>query len=105
MSKIENKVIDDSLQMVIGKLMRHLNWYLGHIAYDLIKFDKEEEGQTTDKAQQRKDLIKLVLQSNLLSGGVELRHLGVFSEQTKEQYIEGYAQIRGDTNLIDQLNK
>jgi hypothetical protein len=51
MSKIENKVIDDSLQMVIGKLMRHLNWYLGHIAYDLIKFDKEEEGQTTDKAQ------------------------------------------------------
>lgn len=50
MSDIENKAIDDSLQIVIGKLMRHLNWYMGHIAYDLIKFEKEEEGQNNDKA-------------------------------------------------------
>lgn len=40
----------------------------------------------------------MVLHSNLLSGGFEQRHLGIFSEKTKKQMI-GYARIMEDETL------
>lgn len=88
-------LVDDKLEKMIGKFMRHLNWYVGHIAYELIKIDKKEEPKKKEdgtdeennkkkKEKRLKEVLKMVLQSNLLSGGIEPRHLDIFSTETKQ---------------------
>jgi hypothetical protein len=66
-------------------MRRHLNWYLGMISYDLIKSDKIVEAEEKkdgaqdqqaakskiSKEKRQKQVLKNVLDSNLLSGGVE----------------------------------
>lgn len=38
-----SKTVDDTLQSLISKLYRHLSWYTGHTAYNLIKIKDEED--------------------------------------------------------------
>merc|ERR1712110_135171 len=47
-------MVDDTLELLVGKLRRHLNWYMCLMSYELIKIDpkddknkekKEEEGE------------------------------------------------------------
>ena len=39
--------MDATLQQVVAKLRRHLSWYMGHVAYELIKIEKKPEPEPT----------------------------------------------------------
>jgi len=37
-----SSLVDDTLEAMVAKLRRHLSWYVGHIAYELIKIQSKE---------------------------------------------------------------
>lgn len=43
LSADSSALVDATLQQVVAKLRRHLSWYMGHIAYELIKIEKKPE--------------------------------------------------------------
>jgi hypothetical protein len=102
---------------MIGQVRRHLNWYVGHVAYELMKIEKkkpEEEKKEEDKKEEekeemdtekeqlekrQKEILKMVLQSNLLSGGIEPQNLKIFQTEAKNTMLN-YAKLIGDQTLI-----
>ena len=51
----ESSLADDTLQQVIQKLRRHLNWYIGLISYQHIKIEVTEDNFKKDDAEGDKD--------------------------------------------------
>lgn len=84
-----------------------MSWNIGEQAYDLIKLEdkkkeedegsdeeekKEKEGEAEDKdaVQARKEkekrkVLGYTVQSNLLSGGLDLAHVGILSAACREE--------------------
>lgn len=103
---------------MIGQVRRHLNWYVGHVAYELMKIEKktpeeekkeeekkedEKEDMDTEKEQfekRQKEILKMVLQSNLLSGGIEPQNLKIFQTEAKNTMLS-YAKLIEDQTLIE----
>jgi len=81
-SRLGTSESDDPLREMLSGLNRSLIWFVGQTAYRLIKFKdesaekKDKEGNPTEKMQD------LIVQSNLLSGGIEQRFIGSFSAET-----------------------
>ena len=114
--KPSSKTQDQSLEQTVEMMRRHLNWYLGMIYYDLIKSNKsveteekkdgsqEQQDQSASKTKitkekRQKQVLKNVLDSNLLSGGVEFQHLQLFSKESKKSIL-GFAKLMEDQTLI-----
>jgi len=114
------KKVYNKLEDLIGSFRRQLNWYVGHVAHELIRVEKkpdkkdEEEKKEEDDDQKakekkrrekrRKEILDMVLQSNLLSGGIEPCHLNIFSTEMKDELIN-YARLIEDGVTVASLSK
>jgi hypothetical protein len=77
----------DRFKKFLDSFSRSLSWFVGQTAYKLIKVKKEdekkekEEGATNSKEETEK-MHELIIQSNLLSGGIENRNIHLFSAES-----------------------
>jgi hypothetical protein len=107
-----NHEYKSSLEWNLKSVYHHFGYYLGHLAYNYVKIQPQSEkpkGENEDqpypvltKEQERNELLKLVTQSNLISGGMEIRHLILLSEPTKSKLLE-LAGILEDKGLEDAI--
>lgn len=62
----DSSLVDVTLQQVVAKLRRHLSWYMGHVAYELIKIERKpdeeadkksdaKEGETEQEKEKKKE--------------------------------------------------
>lgn len=112
MKKYSEKVISfggkkDRLKIFLDSFSRSLSWFVGQTAYKLIKVKKDEEKkEKEDGANNAKEetekMHDLIIQSNLLSGGIENRHIHLFSAESQEQ-IEDLIKISQDNTLLELL--
>ena len=51
------------------------------------KDDDPEKQKAIDKEFEKKEMLKMVIQSNLISGGMEDRHLKSLSDPTKQKML------------------
>jgi len=86
----------DRLKKFLDSFSRSLSWFLGMTAFKLIKVkdekdqekkDKEKEKDGSDKSSNDK-MQDLIIQSNLLSGGIENRFITLFSDEGQTQLQE-----------------
>lgn len=77
----------DRLKALLDSFSRSLSWFVGQTAYKLIKVVKEEKEENKDKEESAKEEIEkmheLIIQSNLLSGGIENRSIHLFSAESQ----------------------
>mmetsp|Transcript_41592 Transcript_41592/g.63461 ORF Transcript_41592/g.63461 Transcript_41592/m.63461 type:complete len:204 (+) Transcript_41592:2022-2633(+) len=107
-----NPFLLDTIPKLVAGQLRNLTWYLGQLTSQLLKIEEEKEEQkgkdqsTAQKnAEKRnKKIIQMVVQSNLLSGGIEQNELGIFSEETKT-HLKQYALLMSDHELIKNIDK
>jgi len=70
----------DKLRKNLDSFSRNLSWFVGMISYKLIKVKEVEKDQDKkDKESASEKMQDLVIQSNLLSGGIENRFVTQFS--------------------------
>jgi hypothetical protein len=76
----------DRLKTFFDQFSRSLSWFVGMTAYKLIKVKDEKESDKDSKKDAKETssdkMHDLIIQSNLLSGGIENRFLSLFSEET-----------------------
>jgi hypothetical protein len=91
----ESKIGQKDLCKVVNNQIKSLNWYVGHIAYDLMKSlipEKKEKTEAEEpeienlkikakkeQVKQNQEVLKMVMESNLLSGGIQNQHQNLFS--------------------------
>ena len=95
----------DRFKAFLDSFSRSLSWFVGQTAYKLIKVKKEEEKKDKEEgASNSKEEIEkmhdLIIQSNLLSGGIENRNIHLFSEDSQAQ-IEDLIKISQDNSLLE----
>ena len=76
----------DRLKTFVDQFSRSLSWFIGMTAYKLIKVKDEKESEKDKEKKETKDtssdkMHDMIIQSNLLSGGIENRFLTLFSEE------------------------
>jgi hypothetical protein len=79
---------DNKLTQNINELVRRVCWFIGRIAFSLIKVDtsSDEESKEKDKSKFADEkMIKMLMESKLLSGGIESRFLTTFAEDIKKK--------------------
>ena len=79
---------DNKLTQNINELLRRVCWFIGRIAFSLIKVDtsSDEESKEKDKSKFADEkMIKMLMESKLLSGGIESRFLTTFAEDIKKK--------------------
>lgn len=94
----------DRLKKFLDQFSRSLSWFVGSTAYKLIKVKEEKDekkegdkaGKESNDAQEK--MHDLIIQSNLLSGGMENRFVNLFSAESQSQ-IEDLIKISEDTEL------
>lgn len=73
----------DKARKYFDNFSRNLCWFIGMTAYKLIKVKEAEKGDQEKKEgkepTQSEKMQDLIVQSNLLSGGIENRFLTLFS--------------------------
>jgi hypothetical protein len=92
-------------------------WVLGKLAKSLMHISKKDEEKKTDEEKkedeqdkkkkelaERKAVLQLMMQSNVLSGGLDLESVGLLKPESKSQ-LRKYAQLCGDTNMLKALRK
>jgi hypothetical protein len=105
--------VGETLEYNLTEVYQHMSYYLGHLAYNYVKIepvaeapkatsDDPEKQKALDKEHEKKAILKLVIQSNLISGGMEERHLSSLSDPTKEKML-GLAGMIQDSKLIEAL--
>jgi hypothetical protein len=77
----------DKLKKFLDSFSRNLCWFLGMISYKLVKVkDEKEEKKDKDQKAEAENNAKmqdLIIQSNLLSGGIENRFVASFSDDAR----------------------
>lgn len=88
--KKDESVAKSSLKKFINKVSRNISWFIGMTAYKLIKIKNETVVSKENEGEQKNnvDSNDLIVQSNLLSGGIELRFVNTFSQDTLSQMLE-----------------
>jgi hypothetical protein len=97
-AKINLPVEKDRLRKCFDSFSRTLSWFIGMTAYKLVKVkevEKEADKKEKDNEQKTQDLI---IQSNLLSGGIENRFVTLFSTDV-QQTIQELIKISNDKEL------
>jgi hypothetical protein len=99
----DNSKYTKPLEYRIANVHRHLCWYVGHYAYNQIKIEKvnkpkPNKDEEKTKEQKRDEILEMVVQSNLLAGGIEDKYLHGFSQPSKDKMLF-YAHVLGDEQL------
>lgn len=73
----------DQLKKYLSSFTRTLSWFIGMTAYKLVKVkETEKDKDKKEKESQNEKMQDLIIQSNLLSGGIENRFLSLFSQES-----------------------
>jgi hypothetical protein len=98
----------DRLKRFLDNFSRSLSWFVGSTAYKLIKVKDEKEDKEKKEGKDAKDqeaqekMHDLIIQSNLLSGGMENRFVNLFSAEAQSQIVD-LIKISEDTELLGLL--
>ena len=97
----------DRLKTFVDQFSRSLSWFVGMTAYKLIKVKDEKESEKDKEKKETKDtssdkMHDMIIQSNLLSGGIENRFLTLFSEEAQQQ-LEELVKISEDKKLLEMM--
>lgn len=93
----------DKLKKFFDSFSRNLCWFIGMSAYKLIKVKEVEKDQEKkDKESPSEKMQDLIIQSNLLSGGIENRFITLFSNDTQATLMD-LIKISHDTKLQQML--
>ena len=97
----------DGVKQFFDGFARTLSWYMGSTAYKLIKVkdaekDKKEKEDKKDQKDAPEKMHDLILQSKLLSGGIENRFVRIFSPENISEMQDLLFIIR-DNKLRDYL--
>lgn len=72
----------DKLKKCLDSFSRNLGWFIGMTAYKMIKVKEVEKDQEKkEKESANEKMQDLIIQSNLLSGGIENRFVTLFSTE------------------------
>ena len=75
----------DKLRKCFDSFSRNLTWFIGMVAYKLIKVKEVEKDQDKkDKESPSEKMQELIISSNLLSGGIENRFVVLFSNEVQQ---------------------
>jgi len=72
----------DALAHFLASVSRSVSWFIGKTAYKLVKIEMDkEDAKQSEKKDQNSSMVAMILNSKLLSGGIETRHVISFSEE------------------------
>lgn len=91
----------DPLATTTVELSRKLCWLIGSLAHNLVKVKPEEIDQTK-KEDEKERMARLLMSSRLLSGGIENRHMNLFTQKTKDTMAD-ILTISNDYTLLELL--
>lgn len=98
----------DKLKKFLDSFSRNLCWFMGMTSYKLIKVkdDKDQQKQQDKEGDKKEDtkMQDLIIQSNLLSGGIENRFITLFSPEAQTQ-LQDLIKISQDKKLLDLLKQ
>jgi len=93
----------DPLAATIVELARKLCWLIGSLAHNLVVVKPEEVQADQQKREDEKErMARLLMSSRLLSGGIENRHMNLFSQKTKDT-MSDILTISNDFTLLELL--
>ena len=79
----------DKVRKFFDSMSRNLCWFIGMTAYKLIKVKENEKPGDQEKKEKEQSpnekMQDLIIQSNLLSGGIESRFLNLLSQDAQLQ--------------------
>ena len=95
---------EDKFATRISDLSRKICWLTGSLAHNLVEVKKPEEikADIAQKEKEKEKMARLLMDSKLLSGGIENRHMNFFSQKTKVQMID-ILTISNDNTLLELL--
>ena len=97
----------DRLKKFLDNVSRSLAWFLGMTAYKLVKVkdDKDQEKKEKEAKEGSADtkMQDLIIQSNLLSGGIENRFITLFSQDGLSQ-LHDLIKISEDKKLLELIS-
>lgn len=76
----------DELVNIVQVMIRRLSWLVGSISFSLIHVKSEElthDELKKETADQK--MTRLLMESKILSGGIEVRFLSTFAQETKDK--------------------
>jgi len=91
----------DKLKLFLDGFSRNLSWFLGMTAYKLILIKDEKDASKAAEKEQEK-IQDLIIQSNLLSGGIENRYITLFSSEALG-HLEDLIKVSEDKKLLEML--
>lgn len=95
----------DRLKRFLDSFSRSLSWFLGMTAYKLIKVKDEKDQEKKEKeAKDDNKMQDLIIQSNLLSGGIENRYISLFSQDGLDS-LHDLIQISNDHKLLQLVSQ
>ena len=88
--------IKTDLTEELKNFTRKLCWFLGSLSFNLISVKDEEPVKDETKEQK---IVRILLDSKVLSGGIENRYVSSFSSEVKQK-IKPLLQIEQDAELL-----
>lgn len=99
----EQPSMDDVFVKQLSQMQRKVTWGVGLVAYSYSYIKPNTltlEQQKEEKPEQKME--RLILDSKLLSGGIEKRFLSSFSDEAREQ-IKSVLEVSGDYTLHEMM--
>jgi len=94
---------NDEFSETIENFTRKICWLTGSLAHNLIIVKPEElNADLAKKELEKEKMARLLMSSRLLSGGIENRHMNLFSNKTKET-MSDILHISNDFTLLELL--
>jgi len=94
---------DDVFQTTVQLFSRKICWLTGSLAHNLVIVKPEEINQDIAKREAEKErMARLLMSSKLLSGGIENRHMNLFTQKTKDT-MSDVLHISNDFTLLELL--
>jgi len=84
----DDSKVDNNMTINVNALVRRICWFIGRISFSLIRVDAstDEESKEKDKSKSADEkMAKMLMESKLLSGGIESRFLSTFAEDIKSK--------------------
>mgnify|MGYP006950269135 CR=1 FL=1 len=99
----ESSIESSEMVTMVFTMIRRISWFIGQISFNLIHVKSEEltleqiKEETSDKKMAR-----LLMESKILSGGIETRFLSTFAQETKDK-LKPVLEISGSTKVLEML--
>ncbi len=102
----DDSKVDNNMTINVNALVRRICWFIGRISFSLIRVDAstDEESKEKDKSKSADEkMAKMLMESKLLSGGIESRFLSTFAEDIKNKLTPVLA-ISNDMDNLEFLS-